>query len=152
MRSCLTITFLLILTMPAIAGGRRRTAASPAPAEEMTIVFVGLSSNGSSNGSDALYDAGVASRPRGVIVRTFGIRIDAGTRMTGTAVLRAWLESNDGRSTIRIDGKLLGSQPQIVDAYAPLGHVTTHRLEIEVPAGVAEGSFGSSIRWEGSTD
>jgi len=148
MRSCLSIAFLLILTMPAIAGGRRRTAASPAPAEEMTIVFVGLSSNG----SDALYDAGVASRPRGVIVRTFGIRIDAGTRMTGTAVLRAWLESNDGRSTIRIDGKLLGSQPQIVDAYAPLGHVTTHRLEIEVPAAVAEGSFGSSIRWESSTE
>jgi hypothetical protein len=148
MRSCLTIAFLLILSMPAIAGGRRRTAASPAPAEEMTIVFVGLSSNG----SDALYDAGVASRPRGVIVRTFGIRIDAGTRMTGTAVLRAWLVSNDGRSTIRIDGKLLGSQPQIIDAHAPLGHVTTHRLEIEVPAGVAEGSFGSSIRWEGSTE
>jgi len=148
MRPYLTIAFLLILSMPTIAGGRRRTAASPAPAEEMTIVFVGLSSNG----SDALYDAGVASRPRGVIVRTFGIRIDAGTRMTGTAVLRAWLESNDGRSTIRIDGKLLGSQPQIVDAHTPLGHVTTHRLEIEVPTDVAAGSFGSSIRWEGSTD
>jgi hypothetical protein len=126
MRSLLPIAILLILATPAIAGGRRRTAAtSPAFAEELTIAFVGMGGNG----SDALYDAGVASRPRGVIVRTFGIRIDSGTRMTGTAVLRVWLESNDGRSTIRIDGKPLGTLPRVLDAHAPLGHVTTHRLE-----------------------
>jgi len=149
MRSLLPITLLLILTTPAIAGGRRRTAAaSPAPAEAMTITFVGMGGNG----SDALYDAGVVSRPRGVIVRTFGIRIDSGTRMTGTAVLRVWLESNDGRSTIRIDGKPLGTLPRVLDAHMPLGHVTTHRLEIEVPSDVAEGSFGSSIRWEATTE
>jgi len=149
MRSLLPITFLLILAMPAIAGGRRHPAAtSPASAEEMTIAFVGVSGNG----SDALLDAGVASRPRGVIVRTFGIRIDSGTRTTGTAVLRVWLESDDGRSTIRIDGKPLGALPRVLDAHAPLGHVTTHRLEIEVPPGVNEGAFGSSIRWEASTE
>jgi hypothetical protein len=147
--SYLPIAILLILTTPAVAGGRRRTAAaSPAPAEELTITFVGMSGNG----SDALFDAGVATRPRGVIVRTFGIRIDAGTRMTGTAVLRVWLESNDGRSVIRIDGKLLHALPAIVDAHAPLGHVTTHRLEIEVPPDVDEGAFGSAIRWDVETD
>jgi hypothetical protein len=129
MRSFLTLSLLLILTNPAIAGGRRRPAASPAPAGEMTIVCVGMSGSG----SDALFDAGVASRPRGVIVRSFGLRLDAGTRTTGTAVLRDWLESNDGRSTIRIDGMPLGTLPRVLDAHAPLGHVTTHRLEIEVP-------------------
>jgi len=149
MRPVLPITILLILAMPAIAGGRRRPAAtSPASAEELTIAFVGMSGNG----SDALLDAGVVSRPRGVIVRTFGIRIDAGTRTTGTAVLRVWLESNDGRSVIRIDGKPLHAFPAIVDAHAPLGHVTTHRLEIEVPPEMNEGAFASSIRWEASTE
>jgi hypothetical protein len=106
----------------------------------------------SGNGGDAIYDAGVVSRPRGAIVRTFGIRIDAGTRTTGTAVLRVWLESNDGRSVIRIDGNPLGTVPRIVDAQAPLGHVTTHRLEIEVPPEMNEGAFASSIRWEASTE
>jgi hypothetical protein len=146
--SLLSIAILLILGQPAIAGGRRRTATSPAPAEELSIVFVGMS--GSS--SDALFDAGVASRPRGVIVRTFGIRLDAGTRTTGTVVLRVWLESYDGRSTIRIDGMPLGTLPRVLDAHAPLGHVTTHKLEIEVPANVSEGTFASSIRWDASTD
>jgi hypothetical protein len=148
MRSCLPIAFLLILTTSAVAGGRRRTAAaSPAPAEELTIAFVGMSGNG----GDAIYDAGVVSRPRGVIVRTFGIRIDAGTRTTGTAVLRVWLETDDGRASIRIDGQRLAAQPSII-ARAPLGHVTTHRLEIEVPPDVNEGAFASSIRWEASTE
>jgi hypothetical protein len=110
----------------------------------LSIVFVGMSSNG----NDALFDAGVASRPRGVINRTFGVRIDSITRTTGTAVIRAWLEANDGRSVIRIDGRPLGAQPRIIDAHAPLGHVTTHRLEIEVPANVDPGAFASSIRFE----
>jgi len=86
MRSFLSITLLLILINPAIAGGRRRTAAaSPASADELTIVFVGMDGGA----TDALFDAGVASRPRGVIVRTFGIRLDTATRTAGTAVLRA---------------------------------------------------------------
>jgi len=145
--SCLPIAILLILTTPAFAGGRRHTAAtSPAPAE-LTIRFVGMSGNG----SDALFDAGVATRPRGVIVRTFGIRIDGGTGTTGSAVLRVWLESDDGRASIRIDGQRLAARPSIF-AHAPLGHVTTHRLEIEVPPDVDEGAFASSIRWEASTE
>ena len=147
MRSCLTIACLFILTTSAIAGGRRHATASPAAAEELTITFVGMSSNG----NDALYDAGVASRPRGVIVRTFGVRIDSATRTIGTAIVRAWIETNDGRSTIRIDGHPLGAQPGIIDAHAPLGHVTTHRLEIEVPANVDPGAFASSIRFEVET-
>jgi hypothetical protein len=148
MRSYLPIAILLILATPAFAGGRRRSAAtSPAPAEELTIAFVGMSGNG----GDAIYDAGVVSRPRGVIVSTFGIRIDAGASTTGTAVVRAWLETNDGRASIRIDGQRLAAQPSII-ARAPLGHVTTHRLEIEVPPAMSEGAFASSIRWEASTD
>src|SRR5207237_1084598 len=117
MRSYLTIACLLILATSAVAGGRRRPAtASPSAADELSIAFVGMSSDG----NDALFDAGVASRPRGVIVRTFGVRIDSITRTTGTVVVRAWLEANDGRSAIRIDGRPLGAQPRIIDANAPL--------------------------------
>ena len=122
------------------------TAASPAP--ELAIVFVGV--NGS--GSDAVYDAGMVSRPRGAIVRTIGIRLDSGTRTTGTAVVRVWLESHDERTSMRIDGVSLGTLPRILDAHAPLGHVTTHRLEIDVPPDVPEGAVASSIRWEATTD
>lgn len=143
MRSCLSIALLLILSTSAVAGGRRRTAAaSPAP-DELAIVFVGM--DGSPN--DALFDAGTATS--GTKRKTFGIRLDATSGMTGTAVLRAWLESNDGRTAIRIDGKPLGIVPQVIDAHAPLGRVTTHHIEIVVPADVSEGTFGSAIRWEG---
>lgn len=143
MRSCLSIALLLILSTSAVAGGRRRTAAaSPAP-EELAIVFVGM--DGSRN--DALLDAGTATS--GTKQKTFGIRLDATSGMTGTAVLRAWLESNDGRTAIRIDGKPLGTVPQVIDAHTPLGRVTTHRIEIVVPADVSEGTFASAIRWEG---
>jgi len=148
MRPLLSIAILLILSNPAIAGGRRRTAAtSPASAGELTITFVGVSGTG----NDALLDAGMASRPRGVIKRTFGIRL-GNTNMNGTAVLRVWLESFDGRSAIRIDGAPIGTQPVVVDAHAPLGHVTTHRLEIRIPDDVDPGTFASSIHWEATTE
>jgi hypothetical protein len=46
----------------------------------------------------------------------------------------------------------LGTLPRILDAHAPLGDVTTHRLEIDVPPDVPEGAVASSIRWEATTD
>jgi len=146
MRPFLPIALLLILSTSAVAGGRRRTAAaSPAP-DALAIVFVGM--NGSA--SDAFFDAGAATS--GTTLKTFGIRLDATAGRTGTAVLRAWLESNDGRTAIRIDGKPLGPLPQVIDAHASLGRVTTHRIEIVVPADVNEGAFGSAIRWDVTTN
>ena len=122
------------------------TAASPAA--ELAIVFVGMSGSG----SDAVLDTGMVSGPRGAIVRTLGIRLDSGTRTTGTAVVRVWLESHDERTAIRIDGMSIGTLPRILDAHAPLGRVIAHRLEIDVPPDVPEGAVASSIRWEATTD
>jgi hypothetical protein len=152
------VCFLLLLALsgPAVSGGRRRAAASPAVRSELSVSFVAVSGTG----SDAVVDTGAVSaardgRERAGLVRrkTFGVRIDGPAGLSeGTATLRAFLESHDGRSTIRIDGIELGSVPKVIDVQAPFGVVREHTLEIEVPATVAEGTFASSVRWEVSTN
>jgi hypothetical protein len=146
----LAITLASVLAVP-VFGGRRRTVAVSRPAqEELKITFV----NVTSSGSEAMIDAGAMSRTRGKVTkRVFGIRLDAANPSEGaTATLRAFLESHDGRSTIRVDGIEIGSVPKLINAQTPLGIVTTHTLEIEVPATVPQGALASSLRWEASTN
>jgi hypothetical protein len=144
----LAITLASVLAVPVFGGRRRVVAVSPGP--ELKITFV----NVTSSGSEALIDAGAMSRTRGRVKRkVFGIRLDAANASEGaTATLRAFLESHDGRSTIRVDGIEIGSIPKLINAQTPLGIVTTHTLEIEVPATVPEGALASSLRWEASTN
>ncbi|HKR63349.1 MAG TPA: hypothetical protein VJZ00_06420 [Thermoanaerobaculia bacterium] len=111
----------------------------------MAIAFVGVTGNG----ADAFVDAGVVMRK--VVRRSFGVRLDAQGRM-GIATLRAFLETSDDRSIIRIDGKRLTTVPTLIDAHAALGETTMHTIEIEVPAEVAEGAFASAVRWEVTVD
>jgi hypothetical protein len=154
MTSRLIPILLVTLVVPAYAGGRRRVAAaSPSQRDEVTIAFVGVTGAG----SEAMVDAGTMSQAqtrngRSANVRTvtrkaFGIRIDAPGR-TGTAMLRAFLETYDGRCIVRIDGIELGATSVLIDAQTPFGEVTTHTLEIEVPTSVPAGAFASSVRWE----
>jgi hypothetical protein len=156
MKSFLAFALLVALVAPANAGGRRRVAAASSSQDDVTITFVGITAGG----SDAMVDMGAMSRAqthkgRGESMRTvtrkaFGIRIDAaGT--TGTATLRAFLETQDGRCIVRIDGIALGTVPVVIDAQTPIGQVTNHTLEIEVPKSAPEGVFASSVRWEVST-
>ena len=145
----LAITLAAALAVPAFGGRRRVVAVSPAP-EELKITFV----NVTGSGSEAMIDAGAMSRTRAKVTkRVFGIRLDAANASEGaTATLRAFLESHDGRSTIRVDGIEIGPVPQLINAQTPLGIVTTHTLEIEVPATVPEGALASSLRWEAATN
>ena len=115
---------------------------SPTAQDDVKIVFVGVMGGG----SEALVDAGAMSK---VTRKKFGIRIE-GT--AATATLRAFLESHDGRATIRVDGIVLGTVPRLIDAQIPIGVVTTHTIEIEVPASIPEGSFASAVRWEVATN
>jgi hypothetical protein len=145
MKSFLAVALLVTLTVPAYSGGRRRSAAVSPSRDEITIAFVGLTGGS----SEALVDAGTVTQKR--VRRPFGIRLDAQGK-TGVATLRAFLETYDGRCVIRIDGKTVGTVPVVIDAQAPLNEVTTHILEIEVPASVPEGAFASSVRWEVTTN
>lgn len=152
------LSFLMILSSLSLSGdGRRRAVAVSPLADEVTITFVDVTS---ALGSDAAVDAGViAWRKRGsrpdvtTSRRTFGIRIDRTSGETrGTATLRASLESFDGRARVRVDGVELGATPRIINPLAPIGSVTAHVLEIEVPVTAPEGAFSSAIRWEVMTN
>jgi hypothetical protein len=152
MRALLPILIAALIAVPASAGGRRRTAAVSATREEVTIAFVGVTSG---SGPDAMIDAGTMShirshhRLRTMTTKTFGIQLSGPGK---TATLRASLESFDGRCTVRIDGIELGTAAKVITARAPLGAVTTHTLQIEVPDSAPEGAFAMSVRWEAITD
>jgi hypothetical protein len=156
MKSFLALALLVALAAPADARGRRRVAAASSSREDVTISFVGVNAGG----ADAMVDVGTMSRAqthkgRGDSMRTvtrkaFGIRVDA-PGMTGTATLQAYLETQDGRCVVRIDGIELGTVPVVIDAQTPIGQVTNHTLEIEVPKSAPEGVFASSVRWEVTT-
>lgn len=159
MKQTLALILSLALTGPAFGGRRRVVAVSPAAHDEIRIAFVGVPGSG----TDAMIDAGSTARVRSAarrgtkqfttIRKTFGVRLEASGSGEGvTATLRASLESHDGRSTMRIDGIPMSTIPKVILAHAPLGVVTTHTIEIEVPAEVAEGAFASAIRWDVSTD
>jgi hypothetical protein len=142
MRTLLPILIAVLLAANASAGGRRRAAVS-APRAAIAIAFVNVTAG---SGADALLDAGSLSRVRR---HTFGIRLDGPGK---TATLRASLETLDARCIVRVDGIALGTAAKVIAAHAPLGGVTTHTLEIEVPPSVPEGAFSASVRWEASTD
>ena len=142
MKTLFCLTLAIAIAAPAVGGRRPVVAVSPTAQDDVKIVFVGVTGGG----SDAMVDAGAMSK---VTKKRFGIRIEAAT---ATATLRAFLESHDGRSIIRIDGIELRTVPTLIDAQIPIGVVTTHTIEIEVPASVAEGPFASAVRWEVATN
>lgn len=146
----LTFT-LIILFFPAVleAGGRRRAVAVSPTFDELELTFV-------ENGAlpDAIIDAGAVSwngdgKKGASTRRQIGIRIGRPSgEARGTATLRAFLETAGTRCSVRIDGILLGPVPRIVQANAPIGITTKHRIEIEVPTDAPEGAFDAVIRWE----
>lgn len=152
------LALCLAVSLPLYAG-RRRSVAPPSIA--LSIEFVDVPAAGATlltAGSDAWIDLDTVSQKAGSagksvrVRRQFGIRIvRAGGVSWGTAVVTAKLDSPDGRSSLRIDGKLLASAPIVVDARAAVGAMTIHTLEIEVPDSVSEGPLSASISWEVTT-
>jgi hypothetical protein len=139
----------------------RRRAIAPPLVSALTIEFVDVPAAGASfvgGGSDASIDLSVVSRRAGMtgkslrIARQFGIRIArAGAVSSGTALITARLDALDGRSTVRIDGRLVGRTPLVVSSHAPVGALAIHTVEIEIADSVAAGPLASSIAWEVTT-
>jgi len=152
-------TLLLAIVISLCAGsalfaGRRRAVALP-PQDELTIEFVAVAA---STYGDVI-DLGVITHPgrhdrrRTIVRQLFGVRLTRLPQVSGgTAVLRASLKTDDPRCTVTVDGIRLGAAMAMIDPRVPLGVVTTHRLEIEVPDSVPEGPLMSGIRWEATTN
>jgi len=151
MRQANAIVMLLALSLGAssiaLAAPRRRAVAPPA--DELTITFVsraGLLDLGS-----VAHTGMNAKRGRTVRSETIQLRVDRRGSSRGSASLRAYLLTPDARCSIRIDGQLLGIAPVIIDPQLPIGAVTSHRIDVEVPITAAEGPLMTSIGWEVST-
>jgi hypothetical protein len=152
MRPDNTMAMLLALTLSAgsiaVAAPRRR-AVAPVQ-DELTITFVaraGLLDLGS-----VAHMARNDKRDRTVRSETIQIRIDRRAGSRGSASLRAFVASPDARCKIRIDGRLLGAAPIVIDPQIPIGAVTSHQIDVEVPVTAAEGPLNTAIGWEASTN
>jgi hypothetical protein len=152
MRPANAIAMLLALTLSAgsiaLAAPRRR-AVAPVP-DDVTITFVsrpGLLDLGS-----VAHTARNDRRDRTVRSETVQIRLDRRGASRGSASLRAYLVSPDPRCSIRIDGQLIGTAPTVIDPQIPIGAVTSHRIDVEVPVTAPEGPLATTIQWEASTN
>jgi hypothetical protein len=135
---------------------RRRAVAQPAG--PLSIEFVDVPAAGAplmTSASDAWVDVNTVSKQAGSkakstrVRRQFGIRIlRRGSVSWGTAIVTARLDSPDGRSSVRVDGQILGSMPVVVSPRATVGAMTIHTLEIEVADSVVEGPLTASIAWQ----
>lgn len=138
------------LVVAPAAAARRRPVVVPEP-DALTITFVAA--------ADAL-DAGPIAHdfsrrsPKGVttVTRTFALRVDRrdGTH-GGLVTLRASVEIEDPRCTLRVDGVEIHVVPNTITV-VPAGTTTTHRIEIEVPTSAEQGALLTSIRWEASEE
>ncbi len=154
------VAFALCIAVSLPLYAARRRAAEPLPGV-LSIEFVDVPATGTTliaAGSDALVELNTVSQRAGSmgrsvrVLRQFGIRIlRKGGVSWGTAMVTARLNSQDGRSTLRIDGKPVAVIPVLVDARASVGVMTIHTLEIEVPGSVAAGPLAASISWEVTT-
>lgn len=145
-----------LLAVPASAA--RRRSAAPVIDDALSIVFVDAPSADSSftaAGGDAWLDVrDVAGHPGGRqrgarVQRRFGLRVvrTAGTA-SGMVTVSAHLESTDGRTSMRLDGKLLTEAPVVIDTHAAIGTVIFHTLEIEISDTVAPGPIAAAISWD----
>jgi hypothetical protein len=154
----IALALCIAVSLPLYAA--RRRAAAP-PVETLSIEFVDVPAAGVAlvaSGAEAWIDLNTVSQRAGStgksvrVRRQFGIRIlRAGGVSWGTATVTARLNSQDGRSSVRIDGKPVAGMPVVIDARASVGAMTIHTLEIEVPDSVAAGPLAASISWEVTT-
>jgi hypothetical protein len=154
----LAIALCIALSLPLYAARRRAVAPQ---AGVLSIEFVDVPAPGTTlitAGSDALVELNTVSQQAGSMGRSVRVRRQFGIRIFrkggvswGTATVTARLDSQDGRSSLRIDGKPVAGMPVVIDPRAAVGTVTIHTLEIEVLESVAAGPLAASISWEAST-
>jgi len=150
-----------IMTFTANAQTARRRAVVPSDPNEVSIEFVEAPSGDGSltmARNNAWLDVGNVfkrdPRERGIHVRRLiGIRlVRRGATSWGTGRLVTRLQTWDGRTSVRLDGRELTTAPTLIDARAAIGPVIVHRLEIVVPESGRAGPIDASIVWEVTTD
>jgi hypothetical protein len=157
MRRQFAIVLLAAFLALPVSAARRRSAA-PVVDDALSIVFVDApAADGSftAAGGDAWLDVRDVARHAGShirgarVQRRFGIRIvrTAGAA-SGMATITARLESSDGRTSMRLDGKLLTEATVIIDPHAAIGAIVFHTLEIEISDAVAPGPIAAAISWD----
>jgi hypothetical protein len=154
-RQIAIVLLAIVLALPAAAA--RRRSAAPVVSDELAIVFVdaGTDGNFTAAGADAWLDVKDLARTAGSrqhgtrVQRRIGIRVirTSGTA-TGMATITARVDSSDGRTSMRLDGKPLTEAMLIVDPHAAIGAITFHTLEIEISDAVAPGPIAAAITWE----
>jgi hypothetical protein len=154
-RQIAIVLLAVLLALPASAA--RRRSAAPVVSDALSIVFVDAGTDGglTSAGEDAWLDVKdlartAGSRQRGTRVqRRIGIRVvRTSGAATGMATITARLDSSDGRTSMRLDGKPLTEAILIVDPHAAIGAVAFHILEIEISDAIAPGPIAAAISWE----
>ncbi len=90
---------------------------------------------------------GVVQRPNVRIKRsdghfaamtTFGLEIRGFSRAGATAAVSAWLTTPDSRCPVRVNGVALGRVAHRIADRVPVGRVSWHQLEIEIPTSLSE--------------
>jgi hypothetical protein len=154
-RQIAIVLLAIVLALPAAAA--RRRSAAPVVSDELAIVFVdaGTDGNFTAAGADAWLDVKDLARTAGSrqhgtrVQRRIGIRVvRTSGAATGMATITARLDSSDGRTTMRLDGKPLTEAMLIVDPHAAIGTITFHTLEIEISDAIAPGPIAAAITWE----
>ena len=81
----------------------------------------------------------------GITVRKrVGVRLE-GVKPTARVSVRLTSELLEG--TVRVDGRLLGTFPQLIDGAHRVGVTVAHDIEITVPAHVPAGPLLGNIVW-----
>lgn len=154
-RQLALVILAALMALPASARGR---AVPPVIDNTLSIVFIDAAATEGSFtavGGDAWLDLkdvahSAGRREHGThVLRRFGVRIvrTSGSG-SGTVTITARLESSDGRTSIRLDGKPLTEAATIVDAHAAIGSVVFHTLEIEISDSVPAGPIAAAVAWE----
>jgi hypothetical protein len=128
------------------------------PVDELRLVFLDADERApvrQGAHDDATIDVGrvVAARcpsrgcVRTVVRRQFRLRIDGVATTARAARTYAFVQNDMPGHRVRIDGRLLTSGPQLIDATTPLGVAIAHTLEIEVPISEPDGMLNESIIW-----
>lgn len=118
----------------------------------LSLTIVNPSDGGRTAGGGVLdlgsVSYGSAARRSNVEVRSSAGRMVVSTKLglslvdpaghIGAATLLACLALPEGAFVLRLDGVRLTITPQIVQSRVPVGKISSHQVEIEVPSSVTE--------------
>lgn len=151
---------LLVLAalLPTVADAGPRTALrAPRVREELRLVFLDADDKAPIRQGafgDASVDVGTVRAtncaPRctkSVVRRRFRLRVEGGATTSRFVRVQAYVQGDNPGQRVRLDGRVLSSSPQLIDANAPLRVAVAHTLEIEVSASEPQGVLAQSIQW-----